>query len=53
MHTSLVGEYMATARAYGWRTSELHEVARTSIEASFCEPDLRRRLLTALESPSA
>jgi adenosine deaminase len=53
IRTSLVSEYAETARAYSWSTSVLREVARTSIEASFCEPDLRLRLLTALESTPA
>jgi adenosine deaminase len=50
MRQSLVSEYAATASAYGWQTSVLREVARTSIIASFCDPDLRTRLLTALDA---
>jgi adenosine deaminase len=50
MRQSLVSEYAATASAYGWETSVLREVARTSIIASFCDPDLRARLLTALDA---
>ena len=50
MRTSLVAEYAATAAAYGWSTETLREVARTSIEASFCASDLRRRLLAAVDA---
>jgi adenosine deaminase len=47
MGHSLVGEYAASAQAYGWDEGVLREVARTSIEASFCSDDLRRDLLAA------
>jgi adenosine deaminase len=50
MRTSLVSEYAATAGAYGWDVQILRDVARTSIEASFCNPDLRRRLLAAVDA---
>jgi adenosine deaminase len=50
MQRSLVGEYVATARAYGWDRTVLRQVARTSIEASFCDDDLRRRLLATLDA---
>jgi aerobic carbon-monoxide dehydrogenase large subunit len=49
MRLSLVSEYAASAQAYGWDTAVLRQLARTSIEASFCDDDLRRRLLGALE----
>jgi adenosine deaminase len=45
MGHSLAGEYAETADAYGWDIAVLRELARTSIEASFCQPDARRRLL--------
>lgn len=35
MGSSLVSEYVETARTYGWDADTLLEVARTSIEASF------------------
>jgi adenosine deaminase len=50
MRTSLVEEYAATGRAYGWDVNVLRDVAHTSIEASFCDPDLKRRLLSALDA---
>jgi adenosine deaminase len=50
MRTTLVSEYVATARAYGWSVDVLRDIARTSIEASFCNPDLRRQLLAAVDA---
>ena len=52
MGHSLVSEYAETARAYAWQPSVLHEIARMSIEASFCDDDLRKRLLGALDATS-
>lgn len=49
MHHSLVAEYAASAQTYGWDNEILRQLARTSIEASFCDADLRRRLLGELE----
>ena len=50
MRHSLVSEYLEAGSAYGWDMSVVRDVARTSIQASFCNADLRRRLLTALEA---
>jgi adenosine deaminase len=50
MRTSLVTEYAESARAYHWDSSILQQIARTSIEAAFCDDDLRKRLLVALEA---
>ena len=50
MRHSLVSEYAATATTYSWDSTVLRDVARTSIGASFCDPDLRARLLTALDA---
>lgn len=41
-------EYLATARACGWGEGQLREVAETSIEASFADPDTRLALLREL-----
>ena len=41
---------MASAKAYNWDMPVVREVARTSIEASFCDADARRRLLAALDA---
>jgi adenosine deaminase len=50
MRTSLITEYAESARAYHWDSSILQQIARTSIEAAFCDDDLRKRLLVALEA---
>jgi len=50
MGTDLVSEYVASAEAYNWDMPIVREVARTSIEASFCDADVRRRLLAALDA---
>jgi adenosine deaminase len=50
MGLDLVSEYAATAQAYDWAMPVLRQIARTSIEASFCDADMRRRLLAALDS---
>lgn len=41
-------EYVKTAETYGWNEEIVRSVARTSIEASFCNEDTRRRLLEEL-----
>jgi adenosine deaminase len=48
MGHSLVSEYTETAGVYDWDDSVIRELARASIEASFCDPDLKRRLVGAL-----
>ena len=48
MGHSLVSEYVETARAYSWDEVTVRQLARTSIEASFCGEGLRRRLLEEL-----
>jgi adenosine deaminase len=50
MRTDLVSEYVASAAAYNWDMTTVRQVARTSIEASFCDADLRHRLLAALDA---
>jgi adenosine deaminase len=50
MRHSLVSEYVDTASVYSWDMDVVRDMARTSIEASFCDAELRRRLLAALEA---
>ena len=50
MSTDLVAEYMASAKAYNWDMSVVRQIARTSINASFGDADLRHRLLSALDA---
>lgn len=47
---SLVGEYQLCRDAFGWSDDVMRSVARTSIEASFANADIKRTLLKALES---
>jgi adenosine deaminase len=44
------GEYLRCAEAFGWSADELGQVARTSIESCFADPDRRQELLVELES---
>ncbi len=50
MRTDLVAEYVASAEAYNWDMPVVRQIARTSIEASFGNADLRRRLLAKLDA---
>lgn len=50
MRTDLVAEYVASAQAYTWEMPVVRQIARTSIEASFCNADLRHRLLADLDA---
>lgn len=43
-------EYARCAEAFGWSDMEIRDVARTSIEASFADAAVKRRLLEALAS---
>lgn len=48
--TSVAGEYRTCAQAFGWDRGVVAEVARTSIESCFADPDRRRELLRALDA---
>jgi adenosine deaminase len=50
MGLDLVAEYTASAEASGWTDDIVRQVARTSIEASFCDASVRQRLLAQLDS---
>ena len=45
MGHSIASEYVETARAYHWDEATVRQIARTSIEASFCDEGLKRRVL--------
>lgn len=47
---SLVGEYSLCSAAFGWSDDVLRAVARTSIDASFANADVKSKLLNALAS---
>ena len=50
LSASLVGEYQLCRQAYGWSDDVTRAVARTSIEASFANTDIKSKLLKTLES---
>lgn len=45
---SLIGEYQLCKDTFGWTEGVLKAVARTSIEASFANQDVKQRLLSAM-----
>ncbi|MDM0113972.1 adenosine deaminase [Variovorax sp. J22R133] len=47
---SLVGEYALCSKAFGWSDDTLRAVARTSIDASFANADVKARLVQALSA---
>jgi adenosine deaminase len=46
--TSVEREYALCVATFGWDDKTVRDIARTSIEASFCDPDRKRDLLEAL-----
>jgi adenosine deaminase len=48
LETTLVEEYARMVQAFGWNDDGLRTVARTSIEASFARPEVKRDLLEKL-----
>ena len=50
--TDVSAEYLAAQQTYDWPASVLIEIARTSVEASFCPPALRQTLLAELDAVS-
>jgi adenosine deaminase len=51
--TTLEGEFATCVDAFRWNPDVVRSVAKTSIEASFCDDDTRRDLLQALDSWTA
>jgi adenosine deaminase len=49
MQHTVESEYDACAQAYAWDAETIRQVARTSITASFCDDEVRQRLLTSLD----
>jgi adenosine deaminase len=45
---SLDGEYDAARDKFGLSVEDLRDITRTALEAAFCDPALRRALLTAM-----
>lgn len=50
---TLAGEYAAAAAAHGWDDGILVGLARTSLEAAFCDDDVREDALRALDRSAA
>ncbi len=50
LRTDLIAEYLGAARTFGWDVEAARAVARTSIEASFCQEKLRTELLRDLDA---
>jgi adenosine deaminase len=48
--TDVAAEYATAQDTYGWPSAVLIDIARTSIEASFCDELLRQRLVTELDA---
>jgi adenosine deaminase len=48
LETTLVEEYARMVETFGWNDDVLRAAARTSIEASFARPEIKRDLLEAL-----
>lgn len=49
LRTSLVEEYAHMVEAFGWGDTELRNIARTSVDASFAPPELKRDLRAAID----
>ncbi|GAC1326676.1 MAG: adenosine deaminase [Chloroflexota bacterium] len=47
MGTDLISEYLAVATTFGWDDGTLRAVAQNSLDASFCDPALRRAIVAA------
>ena len=47
-HTSMADEYEALAKTFGWDEEVFDEIARTSVEAAFCDADTKAALLKRL-----
>ncbi|MCR8550100.1 adenosine deaminase [Salipiger sp. P9] len=47
-HSTMAEEYEALARSFGWDEEVFGEIARTSVEAAFCNEDTRAALLKRL-----
>ena len=50
LETTLIDEYARMVETFGWDDEVLRAVARTSIEASFARPEIKRDLLASLAS---
>jgi adenosine deaminase len=51
--TTMEREYAALAAAFGWDTAQFARIARTSLDAAFCDADTRARVHKRLEAGHA
>ncbi|MEM9579354.1 MAG: adenosine deaminase [Pseudomonadota bacterium] len=49
-HTSMRAEYRHLAQTFGWDAGVFHQIARTSIDAAFCDEATRADIIKQLEA---
>lgn len=49
-HTTMTREYQALADQFGWEAPEFDAIARTALDAAFCDPETRSALAKKLEA---
>lgn len=52
-HTTMAREYENLHAAFDWDDSEFAAIARTSLDAAFCDPDTKARIAKRLEAAHA
>ncbi|SNX70895.1 adenosine deaminase [Cereibacter ovatus] len=52
-HTTMAREYDRLAEAFDWDDGVFRQIARTSLDAAFCDPDTRARIAPLLEPDHA
>ena len=52
-HTTMAREYELLAEAFDWDAAEFGKIARTALDAAFCDADTRARVLKQLEAGHA
>ena len=52
-HTTMAREYDRLAEAFEWDDGVFHKIARTALDAAFCDADTKARLLKTLEKADA
>ena len=52
-HTTMTREYDMLHQAFDWDEGVFAKIARTSLDAAFCDPDTKARILNTLEAADA
>jgi adenosine deaminase len=52
-HTTMAREYDRLAEAFDWDEDVFRQIARTSLDAAFCDADARARILKRMEPEHA